>query len=58
MEAEYVKRNVGNCLAAGLSEVATVRPADPIEYLAIWLLKYKANLKEKEETVHTISRNS
>lgn len=53
MESEYIKRTVGICLSQGLAEVATVRPPDPIEYLAIWLLKFKANQEERDELVHS-----
>lgn len=48
MESDYVKRTVGPALALGLAEVATIRPTDPVEYLAIWLLKHKVNLEEKQ----------
>lgn len=49
METDYLKKCFGNCLAQALAEVATVRPSDPIEYLAHWLYHYRAIAKAKEE---------
>lgn len=48
MEADYVKKTVGNYLVAGLAEVSVRRPADPIEYLALWLLKEKQEIRNQE----------
>lgn len=47
MEAAYLKRTVGACLADGLAEVAAMRPSDPIEYLALWMLKYNQNMTQR-----------
>lgn len=49
MESEYVRRTVGQALALGLAEVAAVRPADPVEYLSLWLLQHKRNLRERDQ---------
>ena len=40
MDTNYLKDTVGDALTRGCAATATVRPGDPVEYLANWLHKY------------------
>lgn len=54
MDAEYLKANVGDVLAAGLTAVVLDQPEDSVDYLGRWLLKYVDNFEaaatEKDES--------
>ena len=42
-EIEYLKKTLGPVLVSALSEICVKRPADPIEYLGHWLLRWRYN---------------
>lgn len=50
MDAAYLKENVGEILALGLTQTLVRQPEDSVEYLANWLLEY-VEAKEREEKV-------
>nr|XP_055032921.1 DPY30 domain containing 2 isoform X6 [Misgurnus anguillicaudatus] len=49
VDAEYLRRNLGRCLAEGLTEIVERRPLDPIEFLVHWIHKYKLNNQLMQE---------
>lgn len=51
MDAQYLSDNVGAPLAKALASCTLLRPEDPIEYIALYLLKYVNNW-ESEQLAH------
>lgn len=49
MDAEYLKENIGEVLALGLTDTVIKAPTDPVEHLAKYLLKYVENLNQENE---------
>ncbi|KAJ4458320.1 hypothetical protein PAPYR_6005 [Paratrimastix pyriformis] len=43
MDQKWLQENVGEVLSSALSAVVISMPSDPIEYLALWLLRHAAN---------------
>jgi hypothetical protein len=41
MEDAYLRQVLGDVLVQGIKETALADPADPVEYLAMWLLHYR-----------------
>lgn len=44
LDGKYVAEHLGTALTLALAELAERRPKDPIEYLSMWLYKYKENM--------------
>lgn len=49
MDSEYLKLAVGDALSKALASVSLVKPADPIEYIGLWLAKYVENQQREQE---------
>lgn len=56
-EVEYLKKNLGPVLTAALAEICIRRPADPIEYLGHWLLRWRYNEELKRRDVQNALDN-
>ncbi|KAK7122183.1 hypothetical protein R3I94_019337 [Phoxinus phoxinus] len=53
MDSQYVSRTLGRCLSEALAELIELRPLDPIEFLALWIRKYKHNQElELQKAAH------
>lgn len=50
-ESAYLKEDLGPVLAKGLAAVAIVRPSNPADYLALWLLHH---LQQRERKVQEV----
>ena len=48
MDAEYLKASVGDVLATGIAETVLMRPDDPVDFLAQFLLKTVADEAEAQ----------
>eukprot|EP00947_MAST-08B_sp_MAST-8B-sp1_P005551 g5551.t1 len=48
MDADFLKKHVGDALTGGMSAVNLYQPADPVEFLGQYLLKYVANAEQNE----------
>jgi hypothetical protein len=42
----YLARTVGPALTKVLAEVVLQRPAEPLDFIAEWLLKYQKQMKQ------------
>lgn len=55
VDVDYLKNSIGRCLVDGLTEVAELRPVDPVNFLAHWIYRYKEKLNEEEKVTHPLS---
>jgi hypothetical protein len=49
LDANYLKDTVGDILAEALANVAIQQPADPVEFVGLYLLNHVKNQKKKSE---------
>jgi hypothetical protein len=57
MDAEYLKSNVGEVLANGLTAVVLNQPEDSVDFLGRWLLNYVQSAKAVSDAQAEAARN-
>ena len=55
MDADYLKKSVGSVLSTGIAETVLMRPDDPVEYLAQYLLKSVDDNKAAKELANEVA---
>ncbi|KAK9810063.1 hypothetical protein WJX72_004180 [[Myrmecia] bisecta] len=48
-DSDYLKRTVGDSLSRGCAAVVAANPADPVEYLGLWLLRCVKNAEVEDK---------
>lgn len=55
MDSDYLKSTVGNVLAQGIAETVLVRPEDPVDFLAKFLLRSEVDKEAAAERKNAIA---
>ena len=53
-DTAYLRRELGSVLAAALAAVVELQPSDPVDMLALWLLKFRVSGCSASDTLYKI----
>jgi hypothetical protein len=56
LDAIYLKENVGEALAQGLTAVLVAQPEDSVEYLGKWLIKFVESQEKQTKVTFILER--